>query len=147
MIEEGEEEDEYTEVPEAPAPRVLRQHAQVPAPAGPVVKNEIANPAVPKSPAVSADPEPIRLEPVQPEPDQLDPVQSEPVQPEPVSSEPRRSRMEVTSQGKSYAAVVRIGLMKVVSPGGRRMWSVPSRVVGKCQPGRKCKASHEAFDA
>ena len=74
VIEEGEEEDKCTEVP-----RVLRP--EVSAPAGPVMKDEIANPTVPESPTVSANPEPVQPEPVQPEP----------VQPDPVASEPRRS--------------------------------------------------------
>ena len=127
VIEEGEEEDESTEELEVSAPAS-------PASSADAVKAESDITAGPKSPAVSADPEQVRPEPVQPRLARPEPVQSSPV-----ASEPRKrgrssvppSRLKVTGDGKSYAAVVRIG-----PPGGkgcgpsvpRRMGSVRSRV-------------------
>ena len=122
VIEEGEEEDEYREVsvqaPAGPAPAIK----------GETVPASPARPASPASPAVSAEPAPVPAQPDVP----VVPAETVPVVPAPVPAqvqdEPRRSgrsrsppnRLEVTGQGKSYAAVIRTGRMKVMKPPGEK---------------------------
>ena len=117
--EEGEEEDDK-----------IQEDLRAPiSPASPTSSANSAGPASPAKPAVSADPEQV--------PVQRNPVQPEPVRSDLVISEPRRSgrssvppsRLEVTGNGKSYAAVVSTGFTgQRASVGGKGCGpSIPRR--------------------
>ena len=141
-MEEGEEEDEDIPVPASPASPA--SPVRPGSPASPV-RNKPASPTVPEKPAVPADPEPEVVQP--------NPAQPEPVQPDPVASEPRRSgwssvppsRLEVTGNGKSYAAVVSTGITRMkASPRGKGCGpSVPVRREGVHSVQWKCKVRRE----
>ena len=123
--EEGEEEDDENQE-DLRAPINPSSSTSPASPASP------AGPTSPAKPAVSADPEPA--------PVQHNPVQPELVQSDPIIDEPRRSgrssvppsRLEVTGNGKSYAAVVSTGFTgQRASVGGKRCGpSVPKRSEG-----------------
>ena len=129
--EEGEEEDDDIQE-DLRAPISPAKSTSSTSPASPARPTSQARPTSPAKPAVSADPEPA--------PVQHNPVQPEPVQLDPITSEPRRSgwssvppsRLEVTGNGKSYAAVVSTGFTgQRASVGGKGCGpSVPKRSEG-----------------
>ena len=132
--EEGEEEDEEIQE-DLRAPISPTSSASPAGPASPARPTSQARPTSPAKPAVSADQEPV--------PAQHNPVQPEQSDPDEEADGPRRSgrssnppsRLEVTGNGKSYAAAVKTGFTsQQASVGGKRcgpsVLSVPKRSVG-----------------
>ena len=130
VLEEGEEKDDEIQDLRAPS-----SSASPASPASPASMDKL-------KPAVSADPKPEAVQP--------NPVQPEPTRSDPVISEPRRSgrssvppsRLEVTGNGKSYAAVISTGFTgKIALVGGKGCGpSVPIRRKSVHPSGGKTKA-------